>query len=364
MTTAGELFEVVCAFEKMAENATDPKITQPIQRRIDACQEVAKAFSNSWLGYHSRVYQEGLVARPGARFDMQWGLSELRFGDSRGQWAEYDPEAIKAKIVKMSGNHDFSAIEKAAGEVARDFDRAKADVLSIFSSDLENRSDGFLAKLKDDLEKVDSLSCREAVLVYRPSGQFRSADTIAITAGLVTPPHVEMLAEMVSLTTIFNAPQQAAELVRKAASHVERRTKGAAKKERIGTNVFLGHGRSLLWRELKDFVADRLHLPVDEFNRVPVAGVTNIARLSEMLDAAAVAFVIMIAEDETSEGKLQARMNVIHEVGLFQGRLGFTRGIVMLEEGCEEFSNVQGTWANSLSEGADQCGLRGRSPCS
>ncbi len=37
-----------------------------------------------------------------------------------------------------------------------------------------------------------------------------------------------------------------------------------------------------------------------------------------------------------------ARMNVIHEVGLFQGRLGFTKAIVLLEEGCEEFSNIQG----------------------
>jgi predicted nucleotide-binding protein len=36
------------------------------------------------------------------------------------------------------------------------------------------------------------------------------------------------------------------------------------------------------------------------------------------------------------------RMNVIHEAGLFQGRLGFTRAIVMLEEGCEEFSNIEG----------------------
>jgi len=35
-------------------------------------------------------------------------------------------------------------------------------------------------------------------------------------------------------------------------------------------------------------------------------------------------------------------MNVIHEVGLFQGRLGFERAIVLLEEGCEEFSNIQG----------------------
>ena len=35
-------------------------------------------------------------------------------------------------------------------------------------------------------------------------------------------------------------------------------------------------------------------------------------------------------------------MNVIHEAGLFQGRLGFQRAIVLLEEGCEEFSNIQG----------------------
>ena len=110
----------------------------------------------------------------------------------------------------------------------------------------------------------------------------------------------------------------------------------------VGTNVFIGHGRSSAWRILKDFVRDRLSLPFDEFNRVPVAGVTNIARLSEMLDSAAIAFLILTAEDETADGKYQARMNVIHEVGLFQGRLGFTRAIVLLEQGCEEFSNIQG----------------------
>jgi len=98
----------------------------------------------------------------------------------------------------------------------------------------------------------------------------------------------------------------------------------------------------LIWRELKDFVGDRLGLPYDEFNRIPVAGVTNIARLSEMLDAAAIAFVVMTAEDEMADGAMQARMNVVHEAGLFQGRLGFTRAIVLVEDGCAEFSNVQG----------------------
>lgn len=66
------------------------------------------------------------------------------------------------------------------------------------------------------------------------------------------------------------------------------------------------------------------------------------ARLSEMLDAAAIALLVMIAEDEMADGAVQARMNVVHEAGLFQGRLGFTKAIVLLEDGCVEFSNIQG----------------------
>ena len=106
--------------------------------------------------------------------------------------------------------------------------------------------------------------------------------------------------------------------------------------------MFIGHGGSSVWRDLKDFIQDRLKLPWDEFNRVPVAGITNIARLSEMLDAAAIAFLVMTGEDEQADGKLQARLNVVHEAGLFQGRLGFTKAIVLIEDGCEEFSNIQG----------------------
>ena len=106
--------------------------------------------------------------------------------------------------------------------------------------------------------------------------------------------------------------------------------------------MFIGHGRSVAWKDLKDFIQDRLRLPWDEFNRVPVAGVTNVARLSEMLDAAAIALIVMTAEDEQIDGKLRARENVVHEAGLFQGRLGFARAIVLMEEGCGEFSNIHG----------------------
>jgi len=110
----------------------------------------------------------------------------------------------------------------------------------------------------------------------------------------------------------------------------------------MGKRIFIGHGRSPLWRELKDFIADRLGLPWDEFNREAVAGFTTSERLQAMLSDAGFAFLIMTAEEEHAGGALHARPNVVHEAGLFQGQLGLRRAIVMLEDGCSEFSNIVG----------------------
>jgi len=50
----------------------------------------------------------------------------------------------------------------------------------------------------------------------------------------------------------------------------------------------------------------------------------------------------MTAEDEQADGTMQARMNEVHEAGLFQGRLGFTKAIILIEKSSAEFSNIQG----------------------
>ena len=110
----------------------------------------------------------------------------------------------------------------------------------------------------------------------------------------------------------------------------------------LGNSVFIGHGRSPLWRELKDFISDRMKLPWDEFNREPVAGIATSERLQTLMSQAGFAFLIMTAEEEHADGTRHARMNVVHEVGLFQGRLGLRRAIVLLEDGCAEFSNIFG----------------------
>ena len=119
-------------------------------------------------------------------------------------------------------------------------------------------------------------------------------------------------------------------------------SKGIKRKGKAGSKVFIGHGGSPVWKEVRDFIQDRLKLEWDEFDRVPVAGITNIVRLSQMLDEAAVAFLVLTAEDEQKDERMHARMNVIHEAGLFQGRLGFEKAILLLEDGCEEFSNIHG----------------------
>lgn len=117
--------------------------------------------------------------------------------------------------------------------------------------------------------------------------------------------------------------------------------------QQIGTphpdkRIFIGHGHSGAWRELKDFITDRLRLEFEEFNRVPVAGVSTKERLIAMLDNSSMAFLICTAEDDRADGTQHARENVVHECGLFQGRLGFTRAIVLLEDECTAFSNIDG----------------------
>jgi len=61
-----------------------------------------------------------------------------------------------------------------------------------------------------------------------------------------------------------------------------------------------------------------------------------------MLGQANFAILLLTAEDETASGSRRARQNVVHEVGLFQSRLGFNRAILLKQEGVEDFTNVAG----------------------
>ncbi|MFP9097861.1 TIR domain-containing protein [Flavobacterium sp. RHBU_24] len=110
----------------------------------------------------------------------------------------------------------------------------------------------------------------------------------------------------------------------------------------ISPFIFIGHGLSQQWKELKDHLVDKHDYKIESYETGSRAGHTIRDILDDMAVKSSLAFLVMTAEDMKSDGTFTARPNVIHEVGLFQGRLGFAKAIVLLEEGTEEFSNLYG----------------------
>jgi predicted nucleotide-binding protein len=336
--------EIADRQRELADRCDAPEIQQPVTALENAAKVAEKAASRSWLGYHALVYYEDLEPPPArAHFSSEWGFKQLHsMPTTTGNWREYTPDAIIAMIADLAGKPNLEPGKALQAQIKPQFEADHSAALSVLIAEISHSPDSYLESLKRELETLKFHSKYDVIENLRPKGQIISRDSLALTQGFRAPPHVQVLADVFVLQQPKILCNNLSAIARKAASHIARRVKRNRKLDLIGTNVFIGHGRSLLWRDLKDFVQDRLKLPWDEFNRVPIAGFTNIARLSDMLDSAAVAFLIMTGEDETTDGALHARMNVAHEAGLFQGRLGFSRAIILLEEGCEEFSNIYG----------------------
>jgi predicted nucleotide-binding protein len=106
--------------------------------------------------------------------------------------------------------------------------------------------------------------------------------------------------------------------------------------------IFIGHGRSPEWKDLKNHLHDQHGLTVEAYETGSRAGHTIRDILDDMLAKSSFALLVMTGEDTTEDGDLRARENVVHELGLFQGKLGFNRAIALLEHGTSEFSNLQG----------------------
>jgi predicted nucleotide-binding protein len=106
--------------------------------------------------------------------------------------------------------------------------------------------------------------------------------------------------------------------------------------------IFIGHGQSPQWRDLKDHLQDKHGHKIEAYEIGARAGHTIRDILEDMLLKSSFALLVMTGEDETTGGLTLARQNVIHEAGLFQGKLGFSKAIVLLEDGTEEFSNIAG----------------------
>ena len=115
--------------------------------------------------------------------------------------------------------------------------------------------------------------------------------------------------------------------------------------------IFIGHGNSPLWRDLKDQLQDKHNYEVIAYEVGARAGHEIRDVLQDMLSKSSFAILVMTGEDETKKGEFHPRLNVVHELGLFQGHLGFSRSIAILEDGTQEFSNINGVQQIRFSKG-------------
>jgi predicted nucleotide-binding protein len=161
--------------------------------------------------------------------------------------------------------------------------------------------------------------------------------------------HAEQRHEIHKLMNIFTQSVHLATAIRSEAEvEVDAEVEDGTKDE---ISIFIGHGRSGAWGELRNHLQDKHGYRIVAYETGSRAGHSIRDILEEMLNQSSIAFLVLTGEDETADETIRARQNVIHETGLFQGRLGFSRAIVLLEEGVESLSNLQGIQHISFAKG-------------
>jgi len=115
--------------------------------------------------------------------------------------------------------------------------------------------------------------------------------------------------------------------------------------------IFIGHGRNQQWRDLKDHLHEQHGFDVEVYEIGSRAGLSVKEVLEKMMANSSIAFLVLTGEDVDKDEELHARENVIHELGLFQGHLGFNRAIAVKEDGVKEFSNIIGLNQIRFSKG-------------
>ena len=338
-----ELLQMAETLEKLVTLSRQEQINHPLERVKQAADNIGKAWSGSWLGYHANVYyQDYQSPPPGAHFNIAWGLKvPLADLGSTGDWVENTAEAVEYAIYRRANAQVWNLSALSLAKPTRSSAKQQRTLLSIIELEIGDSNSPFLTALREEAGNLTVISKNQFIERAKPSYNMTVYDEVAGHQGMRVPAHLAVLSEVYAIQHTINIVESLLEVTRQVESHVTRQQRRQQQVSSVGTKVFIGHGRSLIWWQLKDFI-EKLGLPVDEFNSVQTAGISTSDRLMEMLSSAAIAFLVMTGEDEQPTGELRPRENVVHEAGMFQGRLGFKRAIVLLEEGCEKFSNNAG----------------------
>lgn len=305
--------------------------------------QLENSHSRSWFGEHANTYFYDFATPPaGSSFDVEWGFIPSYHGSRNSGWRPHTREEMLAFVFEGIGEDIFHAWHALAEKLFREFSIARdqaIDVIEALAVEVSSKSCArYLTRIEKDLIPSDTADFMNSRAQSAPR---MTRDSEEVAKGTIVPLHVQHLSTINSVVANKEHARNLAAVLRNV---IEATTLGQTQnvESRSPKTLFIGHGRSNQWLTLRDFVRDRLNLEFDEFNSVSIAGITNQERLSQMLEECSFALLVMTGEDEHGDGSLHARENVIHEIGLFQGQLGWRKAIVLIEDGCKEFSNILG----------------------
>jgi sugar/nucleoside kinase (ribokinase family) len=111
--------------------------------------------------------------------------------------------------------------------------------------------------------------------------------------------------------------------------------------ERVPTGVFLAHGTDPQWRKVWQFLEEDCHLQVYGAQPGP-SGEGQGEAMARLVALCGFAVCLLTGQDTMRTGHRYPDQSVVHQAGVFQGRVGFGRVALLVEEGVEIFSNVAG----------------------
>jgi len=165
-------------------------------------------------------------------------------------------------------------------------------------------------------------------------------------------------------TPSFKSVENILSIVRAALTRLNRNPEMLVRKKaeenlRHRENVFVIHGRDeAKWRELKDILKSEFRLnPIVLLEQADAGCRTIIEKFEHYAQTCSYAIAVFTPDDEVISGTdsyLQARPNVIYELGWFCGKMGRTGAMLLLKEGTLVFSDfggiIQKRFAQNISE--------------
>jgi hypothetical protein len=148
-----------------------------------------------------------------------------RSNDSHESWREYDAATVKEHLFQIAKGRSLEPGRAAAIEATSNINNASRDVLSILEVVLMASSDSFLVGLKKDLQSLKPNSIADIANNWINRNPIVIRDVRAVNEGTCIPPHFEVAAEVLSIQNVFDICEEMASIARKAALHLERKSK-------------------------------------------------------------------------------------------------------------------------------------------